>query len=886
MYECPIDYYIDNLIFNSNKTCWAVYRLKGMDYEYQSLEKKVEILYMTARYIAGIMSEAQILILPIGQDPKEHFDNLKKGISKSDPLYEYAMLQAESTREFLEEGVKLSGQANDYATYIVVKLEKNDEISVLTDLKDFWDYFIKEPVNTINLKLKMDTKDILLSKISKYERAANKWFKEADQRIQMEKIKTEEMQWLFRRVGFRGLEEKVPLFYKSKNEEWKPNAETEQIQSKKIVKPLNKDIVNLFSGTIKTGNRYLKIEHDGKTSYQSFLTLTNIPDEIDYPGNEWIYMLQNMKIEAEVCITCKAIEHKEAIRKLGYKKREIKSQMKNVAEAEEDMPEDLLEGRDYAVALESELKAAKFPTIKAAITICVADNELEKMEDKVIKVKNAYEDMNFTIERPIADQFKLFMQCIPSVSTTIKDYVLQITPNMLASGVIGATHELGDNQGPYIGTTGIEGKFVYLYMGLACLMNKSASATFYGNVGVGKSFSANLLLVLTVLYFGGYGLILDPKGERSHWAEELEIFKGLITIVKLTPDEEDKGKLDPYNIYSNEIDMANELAVNVLSELFKFEPNSDEYTVLLEAAKKMKDTKNEFKPSMERFTEILDTFDKEDDLYKLAKKVSRKIRLQKENGMCGLLFGDGTEQAISLDNRINILQIQNLKLPSSDKQKKDYSPEEAISTVLMMVISHFAKKFALIERDVFSLILFDESWSLGKTVEGVKLFDFLTRMGRSLFTGCIFNGHSVEDLPTEAIKNTITYKFCFFTDNDNEAERMVKYLGLEDTEENRSIIKNLGNGQCLFRDMNGHVGRLHFDAVFQDFIDVFSTTPKPRMIEEEKVILKKEVQKQDVVEEIGEKGNRKETNTNIENLEDIPKWSIDKDIDIFAEEKI
>ena len=92
---------------------------------------------------------------------------------------------------------------------------------------------------------------------------------------------------------------------------------------------------------------------------------------------------------------------------------------------------------------------------------------------------------------------------------------MPLTPVTLASGIIGATHELGDHVGPYIGTTGAEGKQVFLDLGRACLLNKSASATFYGNLGVGKSFNANLLLFLTVLY-GGYGLIFDPKGERSH----------------------------------------------------------------------------------------------------------------------------------------------------------------------------------------------------------------------------------------------------------------------------------------------------------------------------------------------------------------------------------
>ena len=36
---------------------------------------------------------------------------------------------------------------------------------------------------------------------------------------------------------------------------------------------------------------------------------------------------------------------------------------------------------------------------------------------------------------------------------------------------------------------------------------------------------------------------------------------------------------------------------------------------------------------------------------------------------------------------------------------------------------------------------------------------------------------------------------------------------------------SLGNAQCLFQDLNGRVGVLKFDAVFDDLIKVFSTTP-------------------------------------------------------------
>ncbi|WP_349393630.1 ATP-binding protein, partial [Clostridium perfringens] len=144
--------------------------------------------------------------------------------------------------------------------------------------------------------------------------------------------------------------------------------------------------------------------------------------------------------------------------------------------------------------------------------------------------------------------------------------------------------------------------------------------------------------------------------------------------------------------------------------------------------------------------------------------------------------------------------------------------------VLLMVMSQFGKKFALTPRNNFKLVLFDESWYLKNSVEGNKLYSFLTRMGRSLFTGCIFNGHSVLDIPSEQVKNTISYKFCFRTNEVEEAKRMCEYLKIDVSEENINTILKLKNGECLFSDLDGRVGLIKFDPVFKEIIDAFNTT--------------------------------------------------------------
>lgn len=195
--------------------------------------------------------------------------------------------------------------------------------------------------------------------------------------------------------------------------------------------------------------------------------------------------------------------------------------------------------------------------------------------------------------------------------------------------------------------------------------------------------------------------------------------------------------------------------------------------------------------------------------------------------MAGLLFGNGDEEGLSFDKRINVIQIQNLKLPDKETNKEDYSQEEIISTVLMIPIASFAKKFVLspIDKEIFKCILFDESWALAATRKGAELQNFFSRMGRSLYAGSILIGHSVNDLKGEGVQNAVSYKFCFMQDNTEEIKRVLKFLKLEVTEENIQEVRSLKNRECLFQDLDGRVGKIKFDCVFEHLINAFNTTP-------------------------------------------------------------
>jgi hypothetical protein len=821
MFECPIDYFVDNLIFNHDRSCWAVYELQGYDYDLLSDESKISILNKLTLFIANVVSEAKFMIVPVMQDLDTHFDGLIKGLRPTDPLYEIAISQANATREYLQKNIDINGKNNDYKTFVAVKLQKDGEMELAAQAKEVLDFIVRGVINDFNAFMQVDSKDILDSKIDGYRKLAEQVYLEQNKRLALVATDTNTTQWLLRRMMYRGLAKDIKLFRKSHSEAWNPSAMEVELAGVKYLRPRKREIVNLFSGVIRKNDHTLQIEHGNEISYQTFLVITNIPEDLSFPDCEWIYLLQQYNKQAEICIHIRNIEHREALKKLDYRRRAANSQLENIERANSEIPDDLWDSKDAIDELEAELKAAKLPLVQTSIIICLADNNQEELEKKATLIRKEYEDLNFIVERPLTDQFALFMQCIPSVSFTVSDFIMQLTPMALASGLIGATHELGDYVGPYIGTTGVEKKHVFLDLRQACLSNVSASTTFYGNLGVGKSFNANLLTYLHVLY-GAYGLIVDPKGERTHWLTDLVALRKHITLVTLSPDQKFKGMLDPFNIFRENIDEAAELAINLLTELFKIQPKDLQHTALLEAIDQIR---GEEIPSMQKLAEILDNFTPEDDLSKPAKLLSRQIRLLRNSGMAQLLIGDGTEKAIRLDNRLNILQIQNIKLPSPDTKKEYYTQEETVSTVLMMVITAFARKFIHSHPHSFKVLLFDESWMLGKTIEGEKLMSYSARMSRSLYTSMILNGHSVTDLPNEGIRNSITYKFCFKTSNIAEAERMLDYMQLEKTKSNIELIMGLQNAQCLFGDLNGRVGILKFDAVFQDLIDVFSTTP-------------------------------------------------------------
>lgn len=830
--QFPIEYIQENIIFTKND-CYAAFKFKGFEYNALNTDEKFNALDRLHNLIKGIPSKGKILLIPREVDSRHSLEPMIKKIQAEDPLKDVATMLLEKTIETLDDRAKDRYIFDDetgeeifvpgskdirYDNYIFISIKEAFEGDFITKGGELLEYLVQDPMNAFNKVLGVSDKYISDTRFKYLKRKSNDFLDEQKSAFDIRPLTKSEIVNLYARTTKRGSKFTEVGVNLGSNDCVEIEDDNEGLKI-----PVRDYVKNKIEGKIKQKNRMIEVDHGDYKSYQSFLSIVSIPS-IAFPGGEYIKFIQDMGIGAEICLDINKLSFEDSKRKISTKDKQFESQIKDASEGGHEVDDDVIEAKVSTENFSKEVRENK-SIVEVSMGICIASTNEKQVRNITKELIQDFKKMEFEVVNPLTDQYKLFLEFMPGIDRCSKDFVELMSMKTLAGGIFGSNDQLGDDRGNYIGYTN-SNKKVYLYMGRAPQENKSPAMTLYGNLGYGKSFNANLIMMLHILS-GSSGLIIDPKSERGHWKKSFDFMGDLISIVRFTANDEDKGKLDPFVIFMDNIEAACDLALSVVMELASIKHGDTKLIALKEALIKIK---KEERPSMQKLIELLENSDKEDAFANDAYILARELKTNKGVGLSKLIFGDGTEEAIQLDNRLNILQIDNLQMPNS-ADKENYTEAERVSSVLMMILGSFTKKFAMKKRETFDVILFEESWFLKDTVEGIKLYNFLTRQGRSLNVGCIFNGHSVLDIPSEEVKNTITYKLCFNTSNKEEAKRMLEYMNMEVCEENIEKIMKLENRQAILKDLDGRTGIITFDAIFDFLIDTFRTTPEDTLEE-------------------------------------------------------
>ena len=806
----PIKYIDNNLVWNKDNEVFAYYELIPYNYSFLSAEQKF-IVHDSFRQLIAQSREGKIHALQIATESsiRSMQEQSKKLVTGK--LKEVAYQKIDEQTEAL---VSMIGDNQvDYRFFLGFKLMVTEEQLNLKNIKKSAWLTFTEFLHEVNHTLMNDFVSMPNDEINRYMKMEKLLENKISRRFKVRRLEINDFGYLMEHLYGRD-----GIAY----EDYEYQLPKKKLQKETLIKYY--DLIRPTRCVIEESQRYLRLEHEDKESYVSYFTVNAIVGELDFPSSEIFYFQQQQfTFPVDTSMNVEIVENRKALTTVRNKKKELKDLDNHAYQAGSETSSNVVDALDSVDELETDLDQSKESMYKLSYVIRVSAPDLDELKRRCDEVKDFYDDLNVKLVRPAGDMLGLHSEFLPASKRYINDYVQYVKSDFLAGLGFGATQQLGETTGIYMGYSVDTGRNVYLQPSLASqgvkgtVTNALASA-FVGSLGGGKSFCNNLLVYYAVL-FGGQAVILDPKAERGNWKETLPEIAHEINIVNLTSDKDNAGLLDPFVIMKNVKD-AESLAIDILTFLTGISSRDGEkFPVLRKAVRSV--TQSDSRGLLH----VIDELRREDT--PISRNIADHIDSFTDYDFAHLLFSDGTvENAISLDNQLNIIQVADLVLPDKDTTFEEYTTIELLSVSMLIVISTFALDFIHSDRSIFKIVDLDEAWAFLNVAQGETLSNKLVRAGRAMQAGVYFVTQSSGDVAKESLKNNIGLKFAFRSTDINEIKQTLEFFGIDkDDENNQKRLRDLENGQCLLQDLYGRVGVVQIHPVFEELLHAFDTRP-------------------------------------------------------------
>ncbi|MFR2721782.1 MAG: ATP-binding protein [Thomasclavelia ramosa] len=806
----PIKYIDNNLVWNKDNEVFAYYELIPYNYSFLSAEQKF-IVHDSFRQLIAQSREGKIHALQIATESSIRSIQEQSKKLVTGRLRDVAIQKIDEQTEAL---VSMIGDNQvDYRFFIGFKLIVTEEKVSLDSMKKSAFMTFKEFLHEVNHTLMNDFISMPDDEINRYMKMEKLLENKISRRFKFRRLDKNDFGYLIEHIYGRD-----GVAY----EDYEYSLPKKKLKKATLIKQY--DLIRPTRCLIEESQRYLRLEHEDRESFVSYFTVNAIVGELDFPSSEIFYFQQQQfTFPVDTSMNVEIVGNRKALSTVRNKKKELKDLDNHAYQSGSETSSNVVDALDSVDELETDLDQSKESMYKLSYVIRVSAPDLDELKRRCDEVKDFYDDLNVKLVRPAGDMLGLHSEFLPASKRYINDYVQYVKSDFLAGLGFGATQQLGENTGIYIGYSVDTGRNVYLQPSLASqgvkgtVTNALASA-FVGSLGGGKSFCNNLIVYYSVL-FGGQAVILDPKSERGNWKETLPEIAHEINIVNLTSDKENAGFLDPFVIMKNVKD-AESLAIDILTFLTGISSRDGEkFPVLRKAVRAVTQS------DQRGLLHVIDELRREDTA--IARNIADHIDSFTDYDFAHLLFSDGSvSNAISLDNQLNIIQVADLVLPDKDTTFEEYTTIELLSVAMLIVISTFALDFIHSDRSIFKIVDLDEAWAFLNVAQGETLSNKLVRAGRAMQAGVYFVTQSSGDVSKESLKNNIGLKFAFRSTDINEIKQTLEFFGInKDDENNQKRLRDLENGQCLLQDLYGRVGVVQIHPVFEELLHAFDTRP-------------------------------------------------------------
>jgi AAA-like domain len=582
------------------------------------------------------------------------------------------------------------------------------------------------------------------------------------------------------------------------------------------------EIEQLYEGVVHNGRTMLRLEQVQGDSWAAFFSFARFPDLMSFPeGEPWLHYADSLPFPVEVSSRMRLIPPAKASKDVSRRLAHARDMDTHIREAGAEAPIALAEQIAAARMLEHGITKDRLPFVYGWHRLIVTAPTRELCVRRVEAVTEHYRDIGIDLVNSTGDQFSLLSESLPGEKVRLSSYVQRQPLYTIAGGMPTATVELGDRIaegvgwiGPYIGETlGRARSVVHFDPMLAAARNRPTAVAITGEPGGGKTTLA-MLLIYQLALRGATIAVIDPKGDAEPLAQFLSRTGRKARVLPLSSAA--AGLLDPFS-FGDDLAEKRTMATETLRLLLP-RMSEERESAMIQAVGQVATGP---RPSLGKVVRVLEESD--DPAWKNLGAVMRSVS---EMRLARLCFSPSGGQQIEAQGWTTVFTLGGLTLPDTSTGREDYSYEQRLSVALLYLVSQFARRLMnTIDRTALKAIFLDEAWAITATPEGAKLVPEVSRMGRSRNTALVLISQNAGDLLHEQVTNCISSVFAFRSSERSEVTNVLSLLGVESSEEHKAMLRALGNGECIFRDLDDRAGRIGVDLVSEELRDWIDTNP-------------------------------------------------------------
>ncbi|GAA4097660.1 ATP-binding protein [Nonomuraea soli] len=581
------------------------------------------------------------------------------------------------------------------------------------------------------------------------------------------------------------------------------------------------EIEALVEGQIHNGRSLLRFVQPQGEAYVAHLSFARFPDLMPFPdGEPWMHFADQLPFPVEVSSRMRLIPPVKASRDVARKLAHARDMDIHIREAGAEAPIALAEQIDAARMLEHGITKERLPFVYGWHRLIVSGPTEAMCLQRVEAVVEHYRDMGIDVVNSTGDQFSLFRESLPGEKVTVNAYAQRQPLRTIAGGMATATVDLGDRMddgawlGPYIGETiGRARSIVHFDPLVAASRNRPTAIAITGEPGGGKTTLA-LLMIYQMALRGVTVAVIDPKGDAASLVKLLQKRERKARIIPL--GSASPGLLDPFS-FGDDIATKKMMATETLRLLLP-RMSEERESAMVQAVSAVS---NAEAPSLGK---VVDFLEQADDA--ASKNLGAVLRSMSEMHLARLCFDPSGGEQIDTESWTTVFTLQGLTLPDVATGRDDYSYEQRLSVALLYLVSQFARRLMNgLDRRAPKAIFLDEAWAITSTPEGAKLVPEVSRMGRSRNTALVLVSQNAGDLLNEQVTNCLSSVFAFRSTERTEVDHVMSLLGVDASEEHKAVLRSLGNGECIFRDLDGRAGRIGVDLISDELLRWLDTNP-------------------------------------------------------------